>query len=260
TGGDKGGEKVGGGKEKKSNAFYTSGSEEESDSDEEEEESGSEEEEEESSGSEEESSSDEDDSSDNSESDSEESEEDSRPTAKNKKQSSGVTKKPAVPTNKNSNKTKATPSSQSKTSTKLSNQSGASKKTPSETARSNVDLLLDLDDLSLGGAPAMMATPTLGGFLSPLTPMSGNQASSTDGITPLAPSYTTVRYTEVLNRISQGHGMLSVQAAYTRGPCLASPRMITVSLRLTNHSSVGLNRLRLDSETASLGHGMSLQP
>uniref|UniRef100_A0A8D8PUZ3 AP-3 complex subunit beta n=1 Tax=Cacopsylla melanoneura TaxID=428564 RepID=A0A8D8PUZ3_9HEMI len=265
TGGDKGGDKVGGGgKEKKSNAFYTSGSEEESETEEEEEESGGSEEEEGSSGSEEESgsSSEEDGSSEESESGSADSEEGSKPQSKNKKQLSSVTKKP-VPSIKNSNKTKAaaTPSNQSKPgTTKPSSQSGASNKTTSETARSNLDLLLDLDDLSLGGAPTMMATPTLGGFLSPMTPMSANQASGSNGITPLAPSYTTVRYTEAMNRISQGHGMLSVQAAYSRGPCLASPQMITISLRLTNHSTVGLNRLRLDSETASLGQGMSLHP
>ncbi|KAI5694129.1 hypothetical protein M8J75_011173 [Diaphorina citri] len=241
-------------KAKDKKAFY-SGSDSESSGPEEESE---EEEEEEESGESEEESSEEDseESSDETDSDEEEEEKVKAPPKK--------TPGSAGKTNKNSPLVNSkTEGGAKKTTANQKKDTPAKAGTTQWTARSNVDLLLDLDDFSMEGTLPTI-TPTLGGFLSPLTP-SGSASNSGQpveaaGITTLPPAFTPPRYTEVLNKIGGGRGMLSALASFSRAPCLASPRMISVTLRLTNHHGAPLSRVRIDSEGSSLGHGMSMQP
>ncbi|BES88073.1 AP-3 complex subunit [Nesidiocoris tenuis] len=110
-----------------------------------------------------------------------------------------------------------------------SSQSAKSQKTPSANpAKSNLDLLLDLDDV---GPALPVMTPSLGGFLSPLTPViSGAPVNS---IQPVGPSYVPLKYNEIVSRIV-GRGM-SVNARFTRQAHLFSPKMLKIELKFTNH-------------------------
>ncbi|CAB0002284.1 unnamed protein product [Nesidiocoris tenuis] len=80
--------------------------------------------------------------------------------------------------------------------------------------------------------PALpVMTPSLGGFLSPLTPViSGAPVNS---IQPVGPSYVPLKYNEIVSRIV-GRGM-SVNARFTRQAHLFSPKMLKIELKFTNH-------------------------
>lgn len=96
--------------------------------------------------------------------------------------------------------------------------------------KSNLDLLLDLDDFSTGGSSIM--TPSLGGFL---TPLNIQNSSFSDGIELVAPSYIPLNSNELLNKIS-GYG-LGVTYRFTRAPHLFSSNMISIELVFTNNGN-----------------------
>lgn len=50
----------------------------------------------------------------------------------------------------------------------------------------------------------------------------------------VAPSFVPSAKTEILNKI-KGHNELSILARFTRSPHVASPKMVSVELSLTNH-------------------------
>lgn len=117
------------------------------------------------------------------------------------------------------------------------------KKPPS---KSNLDLLLDLEDFAPVAAPLM--TPSLGGFLSPMAPNASNLG---DAIELIGPSYIPNTYTELLNKIN-GFG-LSVTYRYTRGPHLFSAYMVSIELLFTNHGSLTLRDIKLGKTTLPSG-------
>lgn len=112
------------------------------------------------------------------------------------------------------------------------------KNVPKPPAKSNVDLLLELDDFAPVGQTTLV--PSFGNILSPL---SSNQSSSLPATQltqqnvrkTVAPSFVPSVKTEILNKIN-GHNELSILARFTRSPH-AMPKMISVELTLTNHDN-----------------------
>uniref|UniRef100_A0A336KCG1 AP-3 complex subunit beta n=1 Tax=Culicoides sonorensis TaxID=179676 RepID=A0A336KCG1_CULSO len=117
---------------------------------------------------------------------------------------------------------------------------------PKPPSKSNLDLLLDLEDFAPVAAPLM--TPSLGGFLSPMTTASQN---ITDSIELTGPSFIPNTYTDLLNKIN-GFG-LSVTYRYTRGPHLFSAYMVSIELLFTNHGSLTLHDIRIGKTTLPSG-------
>lgn len=132
--------------------------------------------------------------------------------------------------------------------------SSGKKSASANNGRSNLDLLLDLDDISPSG-PVM--TPSLGGFLSPLVP--GNMPISratagTGGKYDLVGPSFTPSTQELLNKIT-GHG-LQINYRFTRGPHLFSAKMVSIELTLRNESHHDLENIRITNK--SLPAGMEL--
>ncbi|XP_022172802.1 AP-3 complex subunit beta-1 [Myzus persicae] len=104
--------------------------------------------------------------------------------------------------------------------------------------KSNVDLLLELDDFAPVGQTTLV--PSFGNILSP---SSSNQPSSfpVSKLTlqnfrkTVAPSFVPSVKTEILNKIN-GHNELSILARFTRSPHVVS-KMVSVELTLTNHDT-----------------------
>uniref|UniRef100_A0A182J1A5 AP-3 complex subunit beta n=1 Tax=Anopheles atroparvus TaxID=41427 RepID=A0A182J1A5_ANOAO len=111
------------------------------------------------------------------------------------------------------------------------------KETPKATAnvpaKSNLDLLLDLDDIPPIG-PVM--TPSLGGFLTPLDATPGVAGGAS--IELVGPSFIPTKKSELLNKVN-GFG-LSIEYRFVRAPHLFSSRMVSVELTFTNHGNVEL--------------------
>ncbi|XP_058128735.1 AP-3 complex subunit beta-2 [Anopheles ziemanni] len=103
--------------------------------------------------------------------------------------------------------------------------------------KSNLDLLLDLDDIPPIG-PVM--TPSLGGFLTPLDQAAGGLAGADGGtsIELVGPSFIPTKKRELLNKVN-GFG-LGIEYRFVRAPHLFSARMVSVELTFTNHGNVEL--------------------
>lgn len=112
--------------------------------------------------------------------------------------------------------------------------------------KSNLDLLLDLDDFSTGGGSIM--TPSLGGFLTPLNVQS---SFISDNIELVAPSYIPLNSNELLNKIS-GYG-LGVTYRFTRAPHLFSSNMISIELVFTNNGNNDLQDISIGKKTLPSG-------
>uniref|UniRef100_A0A182SNV4 AP-3 complex subunit beta C-terminal domain-containing protein n=1 Tax=Anopheles maculatus TaxID=74869 RepID=A0A182SNV4_9DIPT len=155
--------------------------------------------------------------------------------------SSGGKKKPSskTPVKKQSQKTRAVEKTASK-------QDGS--------AKSNLDLLLDLDDIPPIG-PVM--TPSLGGFLTPMTSNTGNAAAADlgAGIELVGPSFIPMKKHELLNKVN-GFG-LGIEYRFVRSPHLYSSRMVSVELCFTNHGNVELLDIEMGKKT-SLPAGMAV--
>lgn len=128
---------------------------------------------------------------------------------------------------------------------------------PAPTERSNLDLLLDLDDIVTSG-PVM--TPSLGGFLS-LTPTTGfiGSLSAAGGGIPsrfdlVGPSYIPSTVHELLNK-TNGHG-LQINYRFTRSPHLFSAKMVSIECTFRNESHKELENIRIAQK--SLPAGMEL--
>uniref|UniRef100_A0A182JZH4 AP-3 complex subunit beta n=1 Tax=Anopheles christyi TaxID=43041 RepID=A0A182JZH4_9DIPT len=117
------------------------------------------------------------------------------------------------------------------------------KSTANAPGKSNLDLLLDLDDIPPIG-PVM--TPSLGGFLTPMA--ATNAASLGTGIELVGPSFISMKKHELLNKVN-GFG-LGIQYRFVRSPHLYSSRMVSVELTFTNHGNVEL----LDIEMGKKGN------
>lgn len=122
--------------------------------------------------------------------------------------------------------------------------SGASK------PKSNLDLLLELDDVPPTITPVM--TPSLGGFLTPLTtPVT---PITTTSIQPASASFIPMKTTEILNRVSGGG--LSILSRFTRSPHLFSPSMVSIELTFTNVGSSELADIRVGQKNLPPGIAM----
>ncbi|KAK7081768.1 AP-3 complex subunit beta-2 [Halocaridina rubra] len=120
--------------------------------------------------------------------------------------------------------------------------------------RSNLDLLLDLDD----SPPAMdtpLLTPSLGGLLTP-TPSAQQPQPLPPGasIQPASAKFVPTTKHELLNRISSGG--LTVAGRFTRSPHLYSPRMTSVELTFTSNGSEEIRDISVGKK--KLAPGMSL--
>ncbi|XP_069700513.1 AP-3 complex subunit beta-1 [Periplaneta americana] len=116
--------------------------------------------------------------------------------------------------------------------------------------KSNLDLLLELDDVPPTMTPVL--TPSLGGFLTPLsTPV---MPITSNSIQPASPSFIPLKTTELLNKIS-GRG-LNVLSRFTRSPHLFSPAMVSIELTFTNLGTEDLADIKVSQK--SLPSGMSM--
>lgn len=142
-------------------------------------------------------------------------------------------------------------SSSSDHEVKNHNPSKVNNEKPKETAkkaeRSNLDLLLELDDIASSG-PIM--TPSLGGFLTPST-----QMVSTSRFELVGPNYISVEKRELLNKV-HSHG-LQIDYRFTRAPHLYSAKMISLELTFRNDSHNELENIHI-SDKSSLPAGVSL--
>uniref|UniRef100_A0A182NFN2 AP-3 complex subunit beta n=1 Tax=Anopheles dirus TaxID=7168 RepID=A0A182NFN2_9DIPT len=119
--------------------------------------------------------------------------------------------------------------------------------------KSNLDLLLDLDDIPPIG-PVM--TPSLGGFLTPMTPSSGPGADQgVAGIELVGPSFISTKKRELLNKVN-GFG-LGIEYRFARSPHLYSSRMVSVELTFTNHANIELTDIEMGKQR-NLPAGMAL--
>lgn len=120
--------------------------------------------------------------------------------------------------------------------------------------KSNLDLLLDLDDIP--PMPSSVMTPSLGGFLSPLQSSNSLISSSTydKSIELVGPFYIPLNTHELLNKVN-GFG-LGITYRFTRAPHLASSTMVSIELVFTNHGNKELKNIEISSK--NLPVGMSL--
>lgn len=107
--------------------------------------------------------------------------------------------------------------------------------------KSNLDLLLDLDDISPAG-PIM--TPSLGGFLTPGFSLLSTQSSADSRYELVGPSFIPFNTNELLSRVS-GNG-LSIQYRYTRAPHLFSATMVSIELSFSNHLANELENIQIN--------------
>ncbi|XP_063229691.1 AP-3 complex subunit beta-2 [Bacillus rossius redtenbacheri] len=103
--------------------------------------------------------------------------------------------------------------------------------------KSNLDLLLELDEVPPTITPVM--TPSFGGFLTPATPVTPVSPMS---IQATSASYIPLTAKELVNKVS-GRG-LSVSSRFTRSTHLFSPTMVSIELTFTNHSSEDITDIR----------------
>ena len=108
------------------------------------------------------------------------------------------------------------------------------------TSKSNLDLLLDLDDAA-STAPGQVMTPSLGGFLTPMTP--GAQQNKIELVSATFLSSTP---TELLNKVN-GYG-LGIKYKFTRSPHLFSSSMLSIEMQFTNHSNIDITDIQIRSK------------
>ncbi|XP_056646948.1 AP-3 complex subunit beta-1 [Diorhabda sublineata] len=112
--------------------------------------------------------------------------------------------------------------------------------------KSNLDLLLDLDDIE---TPAPVMTPSFGGFFSPSIPVDVPAS-----IHVVQPVYHNTKTMELLNRIN-GKG-LSATYRFTRSPHLYSPSMTNINLVFMNNSSGDIEDIRIGKKNLAVGMSM----
>jgi len=111
--------------------------------------------------------------------------------------------------------------------------------------KSNLDLLLDLGDISPAG-PIM--TPSLGGFL---TPMISVSSISSNRIELVGPNHIPLNSAELINKVN-GYG-LGVTYRFTRAPHLFSAAMVSIELLFTNYSNDVMENIKIGEKTLSPG-------
>ena len=124
----------------------------------------------------------------------------------------------------------------------------AAKACPLPTPKSNLDLLLDLEDLP-PSMPTPILTPSLGGFLSPTS-----TTTPSTSVNIGQPMFVSTIPMELLNKVTTGG--VAVNYRFTRHPHLYAPRMVGIELTFSNLSSEEIQIIKLGSK--SLPSGMSL--
>ncbi|XP_015608069.1 AP-3 complex subunit beta-1 isoform X2 [Cephus cinctus] len=114
-----------------------------------------------------------------------------------------------------------------------------------EKPKSNLDLLLDLDDVT-PMTPIM--TPSLGGFLTPIN------STLSNGVSEVSTSFIPTKKCELLNKIS-GKG-LRVEYRFTRSQHLVSSHMVNIELTFTNEGSETIHDIQIGKK--NLPSGMCL--
>lgn len=121
---------------------------------------------------------------------------------------------------------------------------------PIKSERSNLDLLLDLGDIA-PAAPIM--TPSLGGFLTPITnAMQDLTSNSSSRFELVGPVHVSIEKRELLNKIN-GHG-LQINYRFTRGPHLYSAKMVSIELTFHNESNNDLENIHVSNKSAVPGN------
>ncbi|XP_020297079.1 AP-3 complex subunit beta-2 [Pseudomyrmex gracilis] len=111
------------------------------------------------------------------------------------------------------------------------------KQEATEKSKSNLDLLLDLNDV-VPITPVM--TPSLGGFFTP-----GNQ-TITDNVREVSTSYVPLKKTILLNSIV-GHG-LKIEYRFTRSQHLVSSNLVSIELTFSNESNYAIKEIQIGNE------------
>ncbi|CAG2062759.1 unnamed protein product, partial [Timema podura] len=114
--------------------------------------------------------------------------------------------------------------------------------------KSNLDLLLELDDVPPTITPVM--TPSLGGLLTPLTSPVVSMS-----IQPTSASYIPLIPTELVNKMAGGG--LSVSSRFTRSPHLFSPAMVSIELTFTNLGTDDITDIKVGSKVRSPGYRLN---
>lgn len=115
--------------------------------------------------------------------------------------------------------------------------------------KSNLDLLLDLGDISPAG-PVM--TPSLGGFLTPMTQnISSISSNVSNRIELVGPIHIPLNSGELINKVN-GYG-LGVTYRFTRAPHLFLATMVSIELLLTNYSNDVMENIKIGDKTLSPG-------
>lgn len=130
---------------------------------------------------------------------------------------------------------------------KLKNHASKTTGNGGKSEKSNLDLLLDLGDISPAG-PIM--TPSLGGFLTPMT-QNISTAMPSNRIELVGPNHIPLNSTELINKVN-GYG-LSVTYRFTRAPHLFSATMVSIELLFTNHSNDAMENIKIGDKTLSPG-------
>ncbi|XP_059480112.1 AP-3 complex subunit beta-2 isoform X2 [Neocloeon triangulifer] len=113
--------------------------------------------------------------------------------------------------------------------------------TPAKSKKSNLDLLLELDDVM---------TPSLGGFLTPMTtPSTAVKTQLFPDIQPASAVISPKSTSELLNKINSGG--LEIKYRFTRAPHLYSQSMTSVELTFHNHSPEELTNIRIGDRPTS---------
>lgn len=126
------------------------------------------------------------------------------------------------------------------------NENSKSKVPSAKAERSNLDLLLDLDDIA-PTAPIM--TPSMGGFLTPMSNLNPNvPPAASSRFELIGPVHVTIEKRELLNKINS-HG-LQINYRFTRAPHLYSAKMVSIELTFHNESNNDLENIHLSDKSA----------
>ena len=114
---------------------------------------------------------------------------------------------------------------------------------------SNIDLLLDLDNME-SFTPTVI-TPSLGGFLTPISHKSNSESNySVPSIQLVTPIFWPIESIELLNKIN-GRG-IEITYKYNRNPHLISPSMVNIGLTFTNTSRNEIHNIRMGQKVSIL--------
>lgn len=113
--------------------------------------------------------------------------------------------------------------------------------------RSNLDLLLDLGDIA-PTAPIM--TPSLGGFLTPLSNAAGigTTSGTSSRFELVGPVHVSLDKRELLNK-TNSYG-LQINYRFTRAPHLYSAKMVSIELTFHNESNNDLENINLSNRSS----------